>query len=118
VKTEREQELVRRAVEGDEDAFAELVRATQDLVYTCCFRVLRHNERAEEAANEAFLRAWRGLPGFRSQARFSSWVFRIAHNVAVRMATQRRLDTVSTDFGEHPELGAVIEKEPSAERRL
>jgi RNA polymerase sigma-70 factor (ECF subfamily) len=118
VDKEREQELVRRAIDGDEGAFAELVHATQNLVYTCCFRVLRDPREAEEAANEAFLRAWRGLAGFRFQARFSSWVFRIAHNAAVRMATRRRLDTVSLDDEERPGPASVAREGPTVERRL
>jgi len=118
LETEREQELIRRAIEGDENAFAELVHATQDLVYTCCYRVLREPRAAEEAANEAYLRAWRGLAGFRFQAKFSSWIFRIAHNAAVRMATRRRLETVSMDDEEHPGLAQAAVDEPTAERAL
>lgn len=118
METEREQELIRRAIEGDENAFAELVYANQDLVYTCCYRVLRDPRAAEEAANEAYLRAWRGLAGFRFQAKFSSWIFRIAHNAAVRMATQRRLETVSTDDEEHPGLAQAAVDEPMVERKL
>ncbi len=118
MEKDREQELIREAIEGDEQAFAELVYATQDLVYTCCLRVLRNPQRAEEAANEAYLRAWRGLAGFRFQARFSSWMFRIAHNAAVRMATKRRLDTVSTDDERHIGLSAVASVDPTIERKL
>ncbi len=118
MEKDREHKLIREAIEGDEQAFAELVYATQGLVYTCCLRVLRNPQRAEEAANEAYLRAWRGLAGFRFQARFSSWIFRIAHNAAVRMATKRRLDTVSTDDERHLGLAAVASEEPMVERKL
>lgn len=118
MERERELELVQRAVDGDEQAFAELVHATQGLVFTCCLKVLRNREAAEEAANEAYLRAWRGLAGFRAEARFSSWIFRIAHNAAVRMATRKRIKTVSMDDEEHVGLANVAREEPRAERRL
>jgi RNA polymerase sigma-70 factor (ECF subfamily) len=118
LERERELALIERAVEGDEQAFAELVYATQDLVYSCCIKVLRNPQLAEEAANEAFLRAWRGLAGFRAQARFSSWMFRIAHNAAVRMATKKRLKTISIDDEDKPGLANVARDNPRAERNI
>ncbi|MCD4734211.1 sigma-70 family RNA polymerase sigma factor [bacterium] len=113
-----EKQLIERAVKGDQQAFARLVSATKNLVYSCCIRVLRNPEQAEEAANEALLRAWRGLPSFRGEARFSSWIYRIARNVAVRMATKRRLKTVSLDDEERPQLAQAAREESRAEQRF
>ncbi len=113
-----EKQLIARAIKGDQQAFARLVSATKNLVYSCCIRVLRNPERAEEAANEAFLRAWRGLPSFRSEARFSSWIFRIARNVSVRIATRKRIQTVSIDDEERPQMAQAPREESMAEQRL
>ena len=118
ITTAEERQLIERAVKGDQNAFAQLVRATKNLVYSCCIRVLRNPEQAEEAANEACLRAWRGLPSFRGEARFSSWIYRIARNVVVRMATKRRLQTVSLDDEERPQMMQTAREESQAEQRF
>jgi RNA polymerase sigma-70 factor (ECF subfamily) len=88
-----ERELVDRAQTGDEDAFAELVEATMGPVYRMLVRVLGSGPAAEDVTQEAFVRAWRALPSFRGDARFSTWLYRIAMNEANRYmsrAAQRR----------------------------
>lgn len=76
-------ELVRRAGEGDEDAFAELVRLHEKKVYSLALRICGNREDAADAAQEAFLSAWRGLPNFRGEAGFSTWLYRLASNAAI-----------------------------------
>lgn len=75
--------LVRRSQHGDGDAFAQLVARHQTAIYNLLLRMTRDPEEATDLAQEAFLRAWRGLPGFRSEAKFSTWLYRIAYNVCV-----------------------------------
>lgn len=75
--------LVRRGQRGDGDAFAQLVARHQTAIYNLLLRMTRDPEEATDLAQEAFIRAWRGLPGFRSEAKFSTWLYRIAYNVCV-----------------------------------
>jgi RNA polymerase sigma-70 factor (ECF subfamily) len=78
---ENEADIVARAQAGDIGAFEMLVVEHQSFVYNLAFRVLGHEQEAEDAAQEAFVRAWQALPKFRSQARFSTWLYRIVTNL-------------------------------------
>lgn len=76
-----ETELVRRAQGGDAAAFEALVLAHQLLAYNLALRALGDEQEAEDAAQEAFVRAWLALPNFRGQARFGTWLYRIVTNL-------------------------------------
>lgn len=82
VETERERELVARAQAGDRAAFAALVRAHQDEVYTLARRLVGDPHLAADVAQEALIRAWRALPNFRGDAKLSTWLYRITVNTA------------------------------------
>jgi len=84
-----EHELLARARSGDQDAFAELVRAHADRVYGALRRVGLDAGEADEVAQEVFLRAWRGLGRFQERAQLSTWLYRIAFNEAQRYLTRR-----------------------------
>src|SRR5918999_3849116 len=75
--------LVDRCKRGDEDAWAELVEATYRDVYTLCLRILGDPDDASEATQDAYLKAWRGLKGFRGDASFTTWLYRVAANAAI-----------------------------------
>jgi RNA polymerase sigma-70 factor (ECF subfamily) len=72
-----DRELVRRAQGGDEAAFRTLVDRHADRAYALALRIVRSASDAEEVAQDAFVRAWRGLPRFRGDSAFSSWLYRI-----------------------------------------
>lgn len=72
--------LVRRARDGDVEAFEGLVRRHAPLVYGLSLRLLGSAEDAQDATQDAFLRAWRSLPGFRGGSTFRTWIYRIAAN--------------------------------------
>jgi len=76
--------LVARARSGDADAFDELVSAHGPALYRLLVRLLGNPADAEDVAQEALVKAWRGLSGFRGDARFSTWLHRIAVNEANR----------------------------------
>ena len=85
-----EQVLIMRAQRGEQDAFRVLVERYQSLVYTLALRMVSSPEDAEDAAQEAFLNAWRGLPRFRMDARFSTWLYRLTVNAATDLLRRRR----------------------------
>ncbi|MFQ5522321.1 MAG: RNA polymerase sigma factor [Acidimicrobiia bacterium] len=82
VENHDEDELVARARKGDRAAFAALVRAHQDEVYTLARRLVGDPHLAADIAQEALIRAWRALPRFRGDARLSTWLHRITVNTA------------------------------------
>jgi RNA polymerase sigma-70 factor (ECF subfamily) len=84
-----EHELIRRAQGGDEDAFASLVAMHADRVSGALRRFGLTAAEADEVAQEVFVRAWRGLPGFAERARLSTWLYRIAFNEAQRQLSRR-----------------------------
>jgi len=91
VRFEREA-LLERARSGDRTAFSDLVRLHQDEVFTLANRLVGDRERAADVSQEAFIRAWRALPAFRGDAKFSTWLHRIVVNTAwsLRRSQQRR----------------------------
>lgn len=84
------EELVRAAAGGDEDAFAELVRLHEKKVYNLALRMCGNAEDASDAAQEAFLSAWKGLPNFRGEAGFATWLYRLTSNAAIDLLRRNK----------------------------
>jgi len=74
---------------GDDAAFGELVDLYKNLVYGLVYRMVSDRSRADDLAQEVFLRVYRGLPYFRGEARLSTWIFRIAQNVCTAARSRR-----------------------------
>ena len=77
-------QLVTASQQGDQDAYASLVQRHQRRVFNMVLRMLQDYEEASEITQEAFLAAWMGLPSFRGEARFATWLYRIAYNCALK----------------------------------
>ena len=93
----KDTDLVRFAQEGDSRAFDELVRRYRDKVYWLSYRILRHEDDAAEALQDAFLSAFRGLRSFKAESSFSTWLYRIATNASLMKYRKRRDKHVSLD---------------------
>ncbi len=78
-----ELQWIEAARQGDMVAFEELVKLYEKRVYALTLRMCKNPEDAAEAAQEAFLSAWQGLPFFRGDASFSTWLYRLASNACV-----------------------------------
>lgn len=78
-----ETQLIRRARNGDTEAFAALVALHERFVYNLALRSLGNPEDAADTAQEAFVRAWMALPEFRGQSQFRTWLYRIVINLCI-----------------------------------
>lgn len=96
-RTAADEELVRFAQGGENRAFDELVRRYQDKVYRLSYKILRHEDDAAEALQDAFLSAYRGLRNFKAESTFSTWLYRIATNASLMKYRKRRDGHVSLD---------------------
>ena len=98
-----DEELVARSIEGDLDAFNQLVIRWERPIYALAYRVIGREEDARDICQETFLRAFRAIKGFKGQAKFSSWVYRIALNLCRDwMRRERRAPLVQVPDGVDP----------------
>jgi len=84
-----EDQLVKASQQGDQDAFAILVQRHQRRVFNLSLRLVQDYDEASEITQEAFLSAWQGLPSFRGEARFSTWLYRITYHCGLRQLEKR-----------------------------
>jgi RNA polymerase sigma-70 factor (ECF subfamily) len=90
-------EVVALAKEGRENAFRELVRRYERPVFSLVFRLVRDRDTAEDLAQETFVKVLNHIDRYRPEFKFSSWLFKIANNVAIDHLRRRTLDTVSLE---------------------
>ena len=96
-------ELVARSMGGDAESFNQLIRRWERPIYALAYRVIGREEDARDVCQETFLRAFRALPGFKGQAKFSSWLYRIALNLCRDwIRRQRRAPVMQMPEGVDP----------------
>ncbi len=107
--------LVKKTLEGSEDSFRELVERYQRPVYRLIVRMLRDPGKAEDLAQEVFLRAYTHLESYDRQRKFSSWLFKIAHNLTIDALRRGSLRTVPLDpEGDEESIGVREVDDPDA----
>jgi len=95
-----DEELVDRSKTGDAESFNQLVRRWERPIFALAYRTLGREEDARDVTQETFLRAFRALPGFKGDAKFSSWLYRIALNLCRDlMRKDRRTPVVAVPEG-------------------
>ena len=82
IKHDEDQILVDRCRRGEREAFAQLMRQHEKRIYNFSYRMLGNREEAEDLTQDIFIAAFRGIKGFRAEAKFSTWLYRIAMNRA------------------------------------
>jgi len=90
-----DEELVARSRSGDLESFNQLILRWERPIYALAYRVIGQEEDARDVAQETFLRAFRALPGFKGEAKFSSWIYRIALNLCRDWIRRKRRTPVS-----------------------
>ncbi|HWC76628.1 MAG TPA: sigma-70 family RNA polymerase sigma factor [Blastocatellia bacterium] len=117
-------QIIERTLQGEPEAFNFLVRRWERQVYGLTLRMLGRDEEAKDATQETFLSAYRNLPKFRGEAKFSSWIYRIALNICNTRLRSRSKTTFSIEEqreisgfeleDESVDLGGQLQKEQIA----
>ncbi|MDB5262674.1 MAG: hypothetical protein JWQ14_1955 [Adhaeribacter sp.] len=100
-----ETQLILNIVRGDTAAYASLVNRYQGMAFKIAFKIMQSRESAEEVAQDAFLKAFQGLAGFKQEAKFSTWLYRIVYTTAISRTRHKQLPTQPLVPGE--EMAAV-----------
>jgi RNA polymerase sigma-70 factor (ECF subfamily) len=112
--TVSDEELVARATAGDQESFNQLVVRWERPIYALAYRTLGREDDARDVVQEAFLRAFRGLKGFKGQAKFSSWLYRITLNLCRDwLRRQRRAPIVQVTDSSGEDVVDIAEQMPS-----
>ncbi len=102
-------DVVALAQQGREDAFREIIRRYERPVFSLVYRMVRDREVAEDLAQDAFIRVLNNLDKYRSEFKLSSWLFKIANNVAIDHLRKRQLDTISIHGSPNAATASEIE---------
>ncbi|MCI9626657.1 MAG: sigma-70 family RNA polymerase sigma factor [Clostridia bacterium] len=119
-----EAELVRRAKDGDMAAFEQLISNYQMKIYHIAYHMLSNEQDAEDAAQEAMIKAYRYLGSFKEESGFYTWIYRITHNICLDMLRRRKRSlTHETDLvkkdqdGQEAEM-QIVDAKPQPEEQL
>jgi RNA polymerase sigma-70 factor (ECF subfamily) len=113
-----DEELVEACQAGESSAFDVLVARWEDRIRGAAWRVLGSEDEAREVAHEAFIKAFRGIAGFKRESRFSSWLYQIALNLC-RDRLRRRRSRKTVSLEDVAEAGALlVEPRPGAQEQL
>lgn len=104
MKATTEHELVERCRQGDEAAFRELVDQYKGLVFALIARSIANRPRAEELAQDVFLKVHKGLPYFRGDAKLSTWIYRIVINVLSQERPELATASLDDDHDDRPRI--------------
>jgi len=102
-------DVVSLAQRGNEGAFRELIRRYERPVFSLIYRMVRDSAAAEDLAQDAFIKVLNHLDKYRPEFKFSSWLFKIANNIAIDALRKRQLDTISMDGSPHAGSASEIE---------
>ncbi len=93
--------LAAQAAAGRESAFRELLQRYERPVFSVVYRMVRDRALAEDLSQETFIRAFRAIDKYNPSYKFSSWIFKIAHNLTIDHLRRKRIDTVSLQGSHH-----------------
>jgi RNA polymerase sigma-70 factor (ECF subfamily) len=102
-------DVVALAQKGREAAFRELIRRYERPVFSLIFRMVRDRETAEDLSQDTFIKVLNHIDRYRPEFKLSSWLFKIANNVAIDHLRKRQIETVSIDGSPHARSAAEVE---------
>jgi RNA polymerase sigma-70 factor (ECF subfamily) len=102
-------DVVALARKGREEAYRELIRRYERPVFSLIFRMVRDRETAEDLAQDTFIKVLNHVDRYRPEFKLSSWLFKIANNVAIDHLRKRQIETISIDGSPHAATAAEVE---------
>lgn len=90
-------DLISKVLQGDKTAYTQIIKQHQRFVFTLALRFSKCREDAEEIAQDSFIKAFRALPTFKQNSKFSTWLYSIVYTTAMTFLRKKRLDTQSID---------------------
>lgn len=90
-------ELVKKSIQGEQDAFAELLSRYKNLVFSVVLRMVNDTEEANDLAQEVFIKVYKNLDKYQPEYKFSTWIIRIATNHVIDFRRKKKQDTISID---------------------
>ena len=90
-------EIISRVLQGEQNAYAELVNRYQSYVFTLILRMVKSREDAEEVAQDVFVKAYRSLADFRGESKFSTWLYTITNTTSITFLRKKKLEVHSLD---------------------
>ncbi|GAB1404572.1 MAG: RNA polymerase sigma factor [Lentimicrobiaceae bacterium] len=89
--------IIGQVLDGNLAAYASLVDRYKDMVFTLVIKIVRNHEEAEEVAQDTFIKAFQALSNFKQEAKFSTWLFRIAYNTAISRIRRKKIVNAPID---------------------
>jgi RNA polymerase sigma factor (sigma-70 family) len=97
MKFREDEYYIKQILNGNSAVYRQLVGKHQDFVYTIVRRIVNSVEEAEEVAQDVFVKAFKKLPDFHGNAKFSTWLYRIAYNAAISHTRKKKIEFLSAD---------------------
>jgi RNA polymerase sigma-70 factor, ECF subfamily len=104
-----DQQVVQLARDGSERAYRELIGRYQRPVFSLIYRLVRDREKAEDLAQDTFIKVLNNIDRYRPEFKFSSWIFKIAHNTSLDLLRKKEPETLSIDGSPHARTAADVE---------
>lgn len=92
-----DKEIINRVLQGEQNAYAQLVSRYQGYVFTLVLRMVKTREDAEEVAQDVFIKAYRSLADFRGESKFSTWLYTITNTTCITFLRKKKLEVHSLD---------------------
>ncbi|HSJ24776.1 MAG TPA: sigma-70 family RNA polymerase sigma factor [Longimicrobiales bacterium] len=104
-----DQQVVQLARDGSERAYRELIGRYQRPVFSLIYRLVRDREKAEDLAQDTFIKVLNNIDRYKPEYKFSSWIFKIAHNTSLDLLRKKEPETLSIDGSPHARTAAETE---------
>jgi len=111
-------QLITDTINGDQSAFGKLMSRYQNHMYSVCYNILKTKPEAQEAVQDTFIKAYKSLNSYKEEAKFSSWLYKIAYRTSLDMIRKRKktVDMEAVSFGITDTGSGIVSKMETVEK--